>query len=94
MGKPAKKREPREWTDAGPIGSVSEAKWQGEQLQFRVDAFLRSRGWQFTSSTPGSYWLWSKVVDGNPIYVDHAHALGIERSLEPDDIDGDEELGE
>jgi hypothetical protein len=39
MGNPVKKLEPREWTDAGPIGSAAEAKWQGEQLSFRVDAF-------------------------------------------------------
>jgi hypothetical protein len=93
MANAAKKREPREWSDAGFIGSVAEAKWQGEQLSYRVDAFLRSRGWKHTSSTPGSYWLWHKTIDGVPMYVDQAHALGIESAQEPDDVDGDEELG-
>jgi hypothetical protein len=91
MAKPSKKQSVREWSDAGPIGSVAEAKWQGEQLSFRVDVFLRSRGWKHTSSTPGSYWLWGKTIDGKTLWVDQAHALGIESSQEPDDIDGDEE---
>jgi hypothetical protein len=89
----AKRKTVREWSDAGAIGSVAEARWQGEQLSFRVDAFLRSRGWEHTSSTPGSYWLWGKTIDGKAFWVDQAHALGIEASQEPDDIDGDEELG-
>ena len=89
---PRKKCEPREWTDAGPIGSTSEARWQEEQLGFRLDAFLRKRGWAHTSSTPGSFWMWTKLVNGQEMYVDRDHALAIERHLEPDDIDGDVEL--
>jgi hypothetical protein len=87
-----KKREPREWTDADPIGSTSEARWQEEQLGFRIDAFLHKRGWSHTSSTPGSFWMWHKKIKGVPMYVDREHALAIERSQEPDDIDGDEAL--
>ena len=83
MGAAKKKPTVREWSDAGAIGSVAEAKWQGEQLQFRVDAFLRSRGWTHSSSTPGSFWTWSKTIDGRTYYVGHAWALGIESSLEP-----------
>jgi hypothetical protein len=56
-----------------------------------MDAFLRSRGWAYTSSTPASYWLWCKIIDGKAVYADQAHALGMERSQEPDDIDRDEE---
>ena len=94
MGATKKRKRPtvREWSDAGDIGSIAEAKWQREQLSFRVDAFLRSRGWGYTSSTPGSHWLWFKTIDGKTIYVDQGNALGIERAQEPDDID-DEELG-
>jgi len=86
------KKEPRDWTDSGAIGSTGEAQWQTEQLRFRIEAFLRSRGWKHTSSTPGSYWLWHKTIDGVPLYVDRDHALGIESSQEPADIDGDEEI--
>jgi hypothetical protein len=86
-------REAREWSDAGPIWSTAEARWQEEQYGFRVDAFLRSRGWRHTSSTPGSYWMWHKTINDVPMYVDREHAMGIEASQEPDDIDGDEELG-
>ena len=88
-----KRRETREWTDADPIVNPSEARWQEEQLGFRIDAFLAKRGWKHTSSTPGSFWMWHKTIDGVPMYVNREHALGIERSQEPDDIDGDEELG-
>lgn len=84
------KKTTREWTDAGDIGSTSEARWQEEQLGFRLDAFLRKRGWDHTSSTPGSFWMWHKKIDGIRMYVDREHALSIERSQEPDDIDGDE----
>ena len=93
MGARAKKKTVREWSDAGPIGSMSEARWQSEQLGFRIDAFLRSRGWAHTSATPGSFWLWTKIVNGQELYVDQSHAVSIEGHLEPHDIDGDEELG-
>jgi len=93
MGAAKKKPTVREWSDAGPIGSTSEARWQEEQLVFRVDAFLRSRGWADTSSTPGCFWMWTKMIKGQEMYVTREHAMGIEAHLEPDDIDGDEELG-
>jgi len=93
MPKRAKKRELREWSDAGPIGSVAEARWQEEQHGYRIDAFLRSRGWGHTSSTPGSLWLWTKLIGGETYYVDRGTAMHMEATLEPDDIDGDVELG-
>jgi hypothetical protein len=93
MGKPAKRQTVRAWSDAGDIGSTGEARWQEEQLRFRVEAFLRKRGWTHTSSTPGSFWMWFKNIDGVPMYVTQQHAMSIERSQEPHDIDGDEELG-
>ena len=93
MGKPAKKQTVREWSNAGPIGSASEAMWQEEQLGFRIDAFLRSRRWAHTSTTPGRFWMWHKTIEGVSMYVDRDHAVSIERAIEPDDIDGDVELG-
>jgi hypothetical protein len=93
MSNVAKAKAASEWSEAGSIGSTGEARWQEEQLGFRVDAFLHSRGWRHTSSTPGSYWLWHKTIDGVPLYVDRKHAMGIERSKEPDDIDGEAEIG-
>ena len=82
MAKASKKREPREWSDSGPIGSVAEARWQEEQHGFRIDAFLRSRGWGHTSSTPGSLWLWTKRIAGKTYYVDRASAMRMEASLD------------
>lgn len=92
MTKRTKKQAVREWTDAEAIGSVAEARWQEEQLGFRIDAFLRSRGWGHTSSTPGSLWLWTKLIKGHEYFVPRDTAMHMEATLEPDDIDGDEEL--
>lgn len=89
----AKQKAVREWTDDGPIGSVAEAGWQEEQLGFRIDAFLRIRGWRHTSSTPGCLWLWCKTIHGFEYRVPRETAMAMEQTLEPDDIDGDEELG-
>jgi hypothetical protein len=87
-------REAREWSDADAIGSTSEVRWQKEQLGFRIDAFLRKCGWTHTSSTPGSLWLWTKLIDGHAFYVDRDTAVAMQKSLEPLDIDGDDDLGE
>jgi hypothetical protein len=70
------------WSDAGPIGSTSEARWQEEQLGVRIDAFLRERCWKQTSSTPGYFWMWHKTINGCAIYVSRDHAMAIERALE------------
>lgn len=39
-------------------------RFEMEQLEFQQDAELRKRGWQQTSSTPGSLWLWRKEMKG------------------------------
>jgi hypothetical protein len=70
----------RTWTAAGDITCASEARWQQEQLNDRIDAFLRLQGWTHTSSTPGSFWMWRKAFEGVTMYVTQSHALAIELS--------------
>jgi hypothetical protein len=33
-----------------------------------VDDYLRKSGWEPTSATPGSYWMWEKTVSGLEYY--------------------------
>lgn len=33
-----------------------------DKIQFDKDSFLRKRGWEATSSTPGSLWMWKKTL--------------------------------
>ena len=53
-----------------------------EQLQARINRFLRARGWTYTCDTPGSHWLWLKEYEGKVILVDQAYALSIERAID------------
>lgn len=42
--------------------TVEAVRYEREMLEFKVDAYLRSKGWEHTSSTPGCLWLWVKLV--------------------------------
>lgn len=42
--------------------------------------WLTSSGWQHTSSTPGSYWLWMKEWDGKTFLVEQATAARIQET--------------
>lgn len=68
----------RQFNKVGDIDVVKDA------LTARINAFLRSKGWTYTCDTPGSYWLWSRLYEGNVIMVDTTHALGIQRYLDQD----------
>lgn len=81
-----------------PFKSVADVHWEREKFDYDVDAFLRSRGWEHTSETPGSLWLWVKTVEwkrygraGEPaktvserIMTGRKTALAIEGYLEDD----------
>jgi hypothetical protein len=45
------------------IESKNDARYQREMLEYRVDAWLRSKGWKSTCDTPGSLWLWQRTLD-------------------------------
>lgn len=51
-------------------------------LEANINNFLRSKGWIYTCSTPGSYWLWQRTHEGKIIMVDTTHAIAIQRALE------------
>lgn len=50
-----------------------------EQIQFKMEAHLRERGWEHTSQTPGCYWRWvKKLPDGRTVMCDFGAAITIE----------------
>lgn len=72
------------------VRSVAHLNWLEERLGFDSDAFLRSRGWAHSSSHPGSYWLWSKEIDGKMYHVPKDMALSMEQRIEGDRCTCDE----
>ena len=57
------------------IDSKLDARYRREQLEYRVDAWLRSKGWKSTSSTPGCMWLWERTLeDGRTVIVNKSTA--------------------
>jgi hypothetical protein len=75
--------EAEDWTAAGVLHSADEARHQQEMLDFRIDFFLRSRGWKYSSDTPGCYLLWQREVNGRTIMVERSMALSLERNWPP-----------
>ncbi len=60
--------------------SIHALDWEREQLGFKMDAYLRSHGWEHTSSTPSCHWLWRKKTPGGEILlVDRDMAISIQR---------------
>ncbi len=67
------------------------------ELHNRAEAYLRERGWRYTSSTPACYWLWVRempehaatkdVPAGTLILTDREMALAMQ-----DRIDYEERL--
>jgi hypothetical protein len=62
--------------------SVMEIRLAEEDLGFKVDAYLRSKGWRNTSKTPGCYWMWLREIDGVTYMVERDHAVRIQAHLE------------
>ena len=58
------------------LSQIEEFRSEREQLGYKEDAYLRAQGWDSTSSTPGSYWLWSRTLkDGRTLLVSKSMAL-------------------
>jgi hypothetical protein len=63
-----------------------------ERLESELDTvrsrLLESYGWEYTCQTPGSVWLWQKVVDGKTLLVTESVALDFTRQslLDQDDF--------
>jgi hypothetical protein len=75
--------EAEDWTEGGALHSADEARYQEEMLGHRIDAFLRQRGWKYSSDTPGCYLLWQREVNGKTIMVERSMALSLERNWPP-----------
>ena len=62
------------------LRSLQAVTAEREQLEFAVDAFLRSRGWHHSSNNPACIWLWERVLpDGRHILLSKEAALQFER---------------
>lgn len=66
----------------GELTSVQELRAERQLLEQRADAYLLRRGWEFTNSTVGSFWLWSRSIAGRVYFVDRVHALAIQEHLD------------
>jgi hypothetical protein len=84
--------EAEDWTLSDALHSADEARYQQEMLDHRIDAFLRGRGWKYTSETPGSYLLWQREVNGKTILVDRSMAMSLERAWPPSASAAEEEV--
>jgi len=62
--------------------SVDDVRAAQEDLGYAIGAFLRAAGWAHTSTTPGSYWMWVRELDGRKIMVDQATALALQHEIE------------
>lgn len=51
------------------------------ELRERECTFLRSRGWQYTSHTPGFIWMWQRTLHGVSILLSQQGALECERAI-------------
>ena len=75
--------------------SVDDIRFSREMLEYEIDAFLRSMGWESTSHTPGCFWLWKKKLwwpttrGGEPVeqmvMTDKNTALSIQQALDERD---------
>lgn len=64
---------------------IEDAQSKMEDIEIEQRRFLKSCGWRYTCSTPGSFWMYEKTIpDGRTVLVDHLDtALRMEESLSP-----------
>jgi len=46
--------------------------------------YLRQRGWEHTSSTLGSFWGWTKEINGIKYVAPTTHAIRLQLASEPE----------
>jgi len=51
------------------------------ELELREQTFLRSRGWHYTSHTPGFVWMWQRELHGVRILMTQRSAIECERAI-------------
>lgn len=52
-------------------------------------AWLNKRGWVYTSSTPGCYWMWQKEISGVCYSVYQKEAARIQEYLDREEVGGE-----
>jgi len=62
--------------------SLDEIASEIEQLGFDQDRYLREHGWNYTSNTPGCFWLWTREWDGKVLAVSKELALRMQHVME------------
>jgi hypothetical protein len=43
-----------------PLAEINEIERLRRDAEEKRDRWLRNRGWEYTSSTPGCYWMWKR----------------------------------
>lgn len=71
---------------------IEDADEKKEEANQDVDRALRLLGWEYTSSTPGSIWLWKKTINDVTYIVSRSTAIDFEKSLLPSEFTECEEV--
>lgn len=59
--------------------AVEKAQALREQAADLENEALRRAGWEYTSSTPSSVWMWKKQFNGQTFLVDRELALSLQQ---------------
>jgi hypothetical protein len=58
-----------------------------EAATTRLHKLLRTRGWKYTSNTPGCFWLWEKQLsDGRTLLLPTDMAVTCERMIDSSNV--------
>jgi hypothetical protein len=66
----------------GHFSSAREIASAQEDIGYKINSYLRQRGWEHTSTTPGCYWMWKRTIDGVVYMVDTDAAVRIQGTFE------------
>lgn len=65
--------------------SVDDIRGAQQSLHWKAEAHLRASGWKHTSSTPGSYWMWEREIEGRIFLVEFESAMRIQAYYEAEE---------
>lgn len=72
--------------------TASEVEIAGDVFSNKLREYLKCSGWRYTCETPGSFWLWEKVLpDGRVILVNQEMALSIQAYYDEETQDENQE---
>ncbi len=62
---------------------ATEVRDAEHESEMKMNNFLRSKGWEYTSSNPGSIWLWEKKLpDGRTVLANSRLAFSLQESFD------------